>query len=282
MNYEIEKAYRLGTLCHLDLQVGGVRQVDAADAEASGGDLLDGRARAGRLGRVVVEQAGQVLAALAGVRLAADFVHRFGERGVRLDGDAAEAHGAGGEALDNARGRLDLVHADADGVRVVDLELAANGAVAVGLGVQRGELLVRVAAVGLRGELERGDGARIVDVLLARVAPMVDARVDGELVVAALARSVGKQVAVVGLRRQDLEVDAGEARRRALEAAIDDLAVHAHRLEDLRALVRLQRADAHLGHHLGHAVARRRRVVGKYALVIEVVVQHPLRKIKYN
>ncbi len=70
----------LGALGHLDLDVVGVDQVLAGDAEAAGGDLLDGRA-AGR----VVEAVG-VLAALAGVGLAAELVHRDGERLVRLAG----------------------------------------------------------------------------------------------------------------------------------------------------------------------------------------------------
>ena len=49
------------------------------------------------------------LAAFAGVRLAADAVHGDGERGMRLARDRAERHGAGGEALHDVLGRLDLV-----------------------------------------------------------------------------------------------------------------------------------------------------------------------------
>ena len=51
----------------------------------------------------------RVLAAFAGVRLAADAVHRDGERRVRFGRDRAQAHRAGGEALDDLRRRLDLV-----------------------------------------------------------------------------------------------------------------------------------------------------------------------------
>ena len=39
-----------------------------------------------------------------------------------------------------------------------------------------------------------------------------------------------------------------------MEAALDDFVRDAERLEDLRALVGLQRRDAHLGHDLEHAL----------------------------
>ena len=51
----------------------------------------------------------RVLAAFAGVRLAADAVHRDRERRVRLGRDRAEAHRAGREALDDLLRRLDFV-----------------------------------------------------------------------------------------------------------------------------------------------------------------------------
>jgi hypothetical protein len=54
-------------------------------------------------------RSGGILAALAGVRLAADAVHRDGERLVRFLADRAVRHRAGGEALDDRLDRLDLV-----------------------------------------------------------------------------------------------------------------------------------------------------------------------------
>jgi hypothetical protein len=72
----------LGPLRHLDLYLVGVGEVVHRDAEAPGRDLLDRRAArvAVRIGHV----ARGVLAALAGVRSAADPVHRDRERLVRL------------------------------------------------------------------------------------------------------------------------------------------------------------------------------------------------------
>src|SRR5262249_51516975 len=77
--------------------------------------LLDGRAH-----RIAVRQpleAVRLLAALAGIRLAADAVHGNGERGVCLARDRAETHGSGGKALDDIGGRLDLLERHPLGAR---------------------------------------------------------------------------------------------------------------------------------------------------------------------
>src|SRR5690606_30908448 len=89
----------LGALRDLDLHHVGVDEIFRGDAEAARGDLLDRRAlrvcAAARQRQVAV----RLLAALAGVRLAADLVHGARQSGVRLPGDRAERHGAGREAL---------------------------------------------------------------------------------------------------------------------------------------------------------------------------------------
>src|SRR5262249_49151228 len=78
----------LRALRHLDLQLVAVDEVVAGDAEAARRDLLDGAPAevAVRVGYV----AHRVLAALAGVRLAAEAVHRDREVLVRLARDRAE------------------------------------------------------------------------------------------------------------------------------------------------------------------------------------------------
>ena len=103
----------LRALRHLDLDVVGVDQVLAGDAEPADGDLLD---RAAALG--VVEPLG-VLAALARVGPAAEPVHRDGQGFVRLGRNRAVRHRAGVEALEDRLGGLDLVQRDrlADAVR---------------------------------------------------------------------------------------------------------------------------------------------------------------------
>src|SRR5207253_5107364 len=81
------------TLRHLHLQLVACDEVGAGHAEAARGDLLDGAAAEVAVG--VPRGAYRVLAALAGVRLAADPVHGDGEVLVRLAADRAERHGAG-------------------------------------------------------------------------------------------------------------------------------------------------------------------------------------------
>src|SRR5205085_9815202 len=93
---------RLRALRDLDLDIVGIGQIFGGDAEPAGGDLLDRRARVGG-------EALRLLAAFAGVGLAADPVHRFGKRRVRLPADRAKAHRTGDEALHDPGGRLDLV-----------------------------------------------------------------------------------------------------------------------------------------------------------------------------
>ena len=83
---------RLGALGHLDLQLFGVYQVLAGDAESARSDLLD---RA--ILRVTVGQrdiAFGVFAPFAGVALAPDAVHGDGEGFVRFLADRTVAHSA--------------------------------------------------------------------------------------------------------------------------------------------------------------------------------------------
>src|SRR5688572_20249189 len=79
---ELASLSRLGALGHFNLQIVRVDEVFGRDAEAPGGDLLDGRSH----GVAVREQSitRWILAALAGVGFAADPVHREGERRVSL------------------------------------------------------------------------------------------------------------------------------------------------------------------------------------------------------
>ena len=104
---ELAALARLGALRHLDLQVVGVDEVLRRHAEATRRHLLDRGAAevAVRVAHVAVG----VFAALAGVRLAADAVHRDRERLVRFLRDRAVRHRAGREALDDLADRLDLV-----------------------------------------------------------------------------------------------------------------------------------------------------------------------------
>src|SRR5437762_7463373 len=89
----------LGALRHLDLQAVGGHEVLARDAEACRRNLFDRAAArvAVRLGDV----ARWILAALAGVRLAAQAIHRNRQRLVRFTADRAVRHRAGREARED-------------------------------------------------------------------------------------------------------------------------------------------------------------------------------------
>ena len=78
----------LRALRHLDLQLVGVDQVVRGHAEAAGRDLLDRRAALVAVG--VGGEARRILAALAGVGLGAEPVHRDRERLVGLTAERAE------------------------------------------------------------------------------------------------------------------------------------------------------------------------------------------------
>src|SRR3954453_18317248 len=93
----------LGALRHLDLNVVGVGEVVAGDAEPAGRDLLDGRPALWVVRRVGVPPAP------AGVALAAEAVHRDRERFGRLGSDRSIGHGAGGEPRHYLGDGLDLV-----------------------------------------------------------------------------------------------------------------------------------------------------------------------------
>ena len=61
-------------------------------------------------------------------------------------------------------------------------------------------------------------------------------------------------VASQHVRGDVLEPETADRRRRCLEAQVDDLSCDAHRVEDLRAAVRVDAGDAHLGQHLQDAL----------------------------
>src|SRR5206468_11539165 len=134
----------LRALRHLDLQLVAVDEVVAGDTEAPRRHLLDGTPPPVAVRVALV--AHRILAALAGVRLAADPVHGDGEVLVRLAADRAERHGAGLEALHDLGGGLDLV--DGDRLPRLEPEEPADGAQAPALVVHRRRVLLEHLEAG--------------------------------------------------------------------------------------------------------------------------------------
>ena len=177
-----------------------------------------------------------------------------------LAADGAVGHRAGGEAPDDLRDRLDLLDRDrlpAGGVGALEPEQAAQRHQPRGLLVDAGGVLLEdVVALAARGVLEPEDRLGVEQVRLAVAAPLVLAA-HGQLAVgrADATPGVRRGVALGDLLGDGVELHAAELGRRTGEVAVDHGLREADGLEGLGAGVGRDRGDAHLGHHLEHALA---------------------------
>ena len=248
----------LGPLGHLDLEVVGIHQVLAGDAEASGGHLLDGAPARVAIG--VARVAGGILSALAGIGLAAHAVHGDGERLVGLETDGPVGHRAGGEAGEDRLHRLDLL--DGDGpLRRLEGEEPPQGREVAGLLVHRARVVLEdpvLAAAG--GVLELEHGVRVEEVILPLAPPLILA---APLELGVPHRPVGEGPGVARRRLlgDDVDAHAADPRGGPREVAVHEGLVQPDRLEDLGAPIGLDGGDPHLGDHLEHALVERLDVV---------------------
>ncbi len=184
---------------------------------------------------------------------------------MRLGRDRAVAHRAGGEALDDLADRLDLVdrYRGATGLLRRELEQPAQrtaGAVEL-IDLLRvfGEHLVAPLAGGV---LEQEYRLRVEQVQLALTPPLVfAAHLEPAVCLRGRHERVGGGVPGRGLLGEFGEADAPEPRRCAAEVLVEQRLSQSRRLEDLGAGIRRDGRDAHLGHHLQHALAQRLDVV---------------------
>src|SRR6202034_3596042 len=244
-----------GALSHLDLDVGTVAQVVRRDTEAGRRDLLDGAAAPVAVG-VAVETA-DVLAALTGVRPAAEPVHRDSQRLVRLGGYRAVAHRAGREPLDDLAGRFHLVEWDGWAGPLAELQQAAQRRHPLALVVdQTAVLLEDLVLPGAGGVLLLEHGVGVEQVVFALATPLVFPAYF-EFAVRALVGPVqeGQRVPGRDVGGDVGEVDSAGGTSQPGEVLGQDAFVDADGLEQLRAGVGRQRRDAHLGHHFQHALA---------------------------
>ena len=256
-------------LGHLDLDVGAVRQVVRRDAEPGRRHLLDGAAAP--VAVLVAVEPADVLAALAAIRPAAKAVHRDRQRLVRLGGDRAVAHRAGGEPLDDLAGGLDLVERHRRAHAVLELQQTAQRRHLLALVVdQLGVLLEDRVLPGAGGVLQLEHRVGVEQVVLALAAPLVLAA-HLEFTVCPLIGTVqiGQRVPGRDVVGDVVEVDAAGGAGQPGEVLVEDGLRDADGLEQLRAGVGRQRRDAHLRHHLEHALAGGLDVVRQRLLTIE-------------
>ena len=247
----------LGALRHLDLDVVGVDQVLAGDAEPARGHLLDRRALRIAVGKGL--EALRILATLTGVGLRTEAVHGDRQRLVRLLADRAVGHRTRGEPLDDLADGLHLVERDRLALPLGEPEHPTQGHQPLGLVVDpRGVLAEDVDAPGSRRVLQPEHGLRVEQVRLALTAPLVlAADRQGAVRRRDPAGRVGHRVPTGHLLGDHVEPDAAEPGRRAGEVLVDQRVAQADRLEDLRAAVGGDSGHPHLAHHLQHALAQR-------------------------
>ncbi len=215
-----------------------------------GSHLLDGAAAPVAIG--IALEAGFILAALAGIGLAADAIHGDGQGLVGLLRDGAEGHGAGGEALDDFGGGLDLFERDRAG-GLLDFEQAAQGAELAVLFIDQIRVFLECLRIPLAdGMLELADGERVQQVMLAAHAVLIIAA-HGQFGVVAGDGLEGERVLHLRFAGQHIEPDAFDAGGGAGEVLLDQSLVQADGFEDLRAAIALQGGDAHFREGLKQA-----------------------------
>ena len=249
---------RLGALRHLDLQVVGADEVFARHAEAPGSHLLDSTAL-----RIAVRQRNvplRILATLARVRLAAEPVHRNGERLVRFLADRSVRHRAGREPLEETLRGLDLVDWDRRARRLQPEQPAQRGAVLVLLVDELRVLLEGLELAAARRVLQLEDSLRVEQMVLPVTPPLVFTALF-QLCLAGRFLTEGAIVAQRHFPGDHVDADAAETRRGVREVLVDERLAESDRLEDLRAAIARQRGDPHLRHDLEDALVQRLDVV---------------------
>ena len=251
---ELPPLARLGALGHLDLKLVGAHQVLAGHAEPARSHLLDGALLAVAVGKRLVALG--ILATFAGVRLRSQPVHGDGQGLVGLGRDRAVAHGTGREPLDDRLDRLDFLDRHRLALVELELEQAAQRAEPLGLLVDHARILLEdIVPAGLGRVLEPEDGLGVEQVELTIPAPLVLATLQ-EPCRLAVAAGEGPVVMVERFGGDLREADAADSRRRSCRnSAVTNCLVQPDRLEDLGTAITLDRADAHLGHHLDHTLS---------------------------
>ena len=232
----------LGTLSDLDLKLFALVQVFGGHAETARCDLLD-------LGRRVVavrlrHEMRRVFAALTGVRLGADPVHRDVQRLVRFGRQSAQAHAGGHEPFADRGDRFHLFDRNRFAQRF-DVEHVAQMDRRVRLHPGR-ILLPHLVGRPVAGRLHQVHGLCTPSVRLAVLAGFVEAA-DGQNV---LPQTPAFCVDRAGFLLDTTDADAGDTAGHAGEVVGDHRAAQTHGFEVQTATIGRNDRDTHLGHDL--------------------------------
>ena len=205
---------------------------------------------------------------------------------MRLEADRPVRHRAGREPLDDLADRLDLLdrHRRVPILGRLEVQQPPQGHQALGLVVDvLAVLLEDVVATRARGVLQPEHRLGIEEVRLAFAAPLVLApHGQGAMGQRDPVRRVGRQVPPLDLLGQFEQADAAELGRGAGEVAVHQLLGQPERLEDLRPGVGGHRRDAHLAHHLEHALAEGLDQVGGALARLDVGVDAVPREVLHR
>src|SRR3979490_3184098 len=209
----------LGALRHLYLKILGIDEILAGHAEARRRHLLDGAIP--RIAVRVADVPGRIFSTLAGIRLAADPVHRDCERLVRFLADRAVGHRAGREPPDDRFDRLAFFNWKPLR-RPLQLEQAAQRRAVPALIVDELRVFLEDGVLAApRGVLQLEDRVRVEQVILAVAPPLVlAARIElGQGPGLVLERAA---MPLDGFLGDDVDADAADPRRRPGEVLVDE------------------------------------------------------------
>ena len=182
---------------------------------------------------------------------------------MRLGRNRAVRHGAGREAAHDLGYRLHLVQADGRPNAFAKCEQPPQRAAFAIEPLHRLGVFAKHVVATLPGRvLEQEHRLRIEQVQLSLAAPQVlTTDVEPAMGERGWHDRISPRVSGSDLAREHVEANPAESGRRTSEVSVDHVLGQTERLEDLGADIGRDGGDAHLRHHLEHALAQRLDVV---------------------